>query len=165
MQHLLDFLAAHQIAYRRVDHPAVFTCEEAARLVPPLPGAELKNLFLRDNKGLRHFLVTVPESRRVDLTALGRVLGAGRLGFASPERLKRLLGLEPGAVSLLAVINDPDRRVEVVIDREVLRAEFLKCHPLVNTSTLLLNRGDVERFLELCGHHPLALDVPECAST
>src|SRR5947207_5073275 len=100
------FLAAHGIAAPRFEHPAVMTCEESDRLVPPLPGAKSKNLFLRDRKGLRHLLVTVPPERAVDLNALGAALGVGRLGFASAERLDKHLAITPGSVSLLALVND-----------------------------------------------------------
>ncbi len=96
------------------------TVEESERLVPPLPGAKTKNLFLRDKKGARHFLVTVPAARAVDLNALGAALGAGRLGFASPERLHKHLAITPGSVSLLALVNDAAGAVEFVIDRVAL---------------------------------------------
>src|SRR5438045_9786529 len=99
---LPSFLARHGIEAKRVEHAAVMTVEESEHLVPPLPGAKTKNLFLRDKKGARHFLVTVPAARSVDLNALGAILGTGRLGFASPERLHKHLAITPGSVSLLA---------------------------------------------------------------
>ena len=142
----------------------MFTCEEATRLVPPLPGAEAKNLFLRDRRGKRHFLVAVAYEVAVDLTALSHVVGASRLSMASPPRLQRHLGVEPGAVSLLAVANDRDGAVEVIIDQELWRAEQLCCHPLVNTSTLVLARSDLARFLESTGHAPLIIPVPGTAA-
>ena len=160
MRDLLDFLAKHGIEYRRVDHPAVYTAAEARDLVPELPGAEIKNLFLRDGKGKRHFLVAVPGESKVDLKKLGGLLEAGHLGFASADRLKRILGLEPGAVSLLAAINDRGAAVEVVVDRRLQDYDAFQCHPLVNTSTLLVRRSDVEKFQRLCGHEPRWLDVP-----
>ena len=98
------FLAQHGIEARRHEHPPVMTVEESERLVPSLPGAKTKNLFLRDKKGARHFLVTVPHDLAVDLNALGAALDAGRLGFASPERLRKHLGIAPGSVSLVVAI-------------------------------------------------------------
>src|SRR5512137_1262598 len=95
------------------------TVAESERLVPPLPGAKTKNLFLRDRKGVRHFLVTVPHSLAVELDGLGAALDAGRLGFASPDRLLRHLGIAPGSVSLLALVNDGAHAVEFVIDRRL----------------------------------------------
>src|SRR5438034_2779439 len=101
-----SFLAQHRIDTERHEHPPVMTVEESERLVPKLPGAKTKNLFLRDKKGARHFLVTVRHDLAVDLNLLGTALNAGRLGFASPERLQKRLGITPGSVSLLALIND-----------------------------------------------------------
>ena len=141
------FLENHNIAYERHDHPAVYTVEEADRLVPELPGAKTKNLFLRDDKGRRHFLVLVPSDKRVDLKALREVLGVKRISFGSPERLKKYLGIEPGAVSLLAVYNDSGHKVEVFMDRDLWAADTFLFHPLVNTSTLVMERAGIERFL------------------
>ena len=100
------FLVENSIEYERVDHPPVFTCEEAEWLVPELSGADTKNLFVRDKKARRHFLVAVGHDKSVDLKTLSSALGVTNLSFASSERLKRYLGIEPGAVSLLAIIND-----------------------------------------------------------
>ena len=155
------FLDTHDIAYVRHDHPAVYTVEEADRLVPELPGAKTKNLFLRDDKGKRHFLVLVPSDKRVNLKALTAVLGVKRISFGSPKRLKKHLGIEPGAVSLLAVYNDSDHKVEVFMDRDLWAAESFLFHPLVNTSTLVIKKADIERFLEATGHALSIVTVPE----
>ena len=101
---LAAFLAEHAIDARRYEHPAVMTVEESERLVPRLPGAKTKNLFLRDKKGARHFLAAIPHDLAVDLNALGLQLSAGRLGFGSHERLMKHLGITPGSVSLLVVL-------------------------------------------------------------
>jgi Ala-tRNA(Pro) deacylase len=111
---LSDFLAEHRIDAERFDHSPVMTVEQSERLVPKLPGAKTKNLFLRNKKGDRHFLITVPHDLAVDLNALGARLGAGRLGFASAERLQQHLGITPGSVSLLALANDAAHAVEFV---------------------------------------------------
>ncbi|MEO8751499.1 MAG: prolyl-tRNA synthetase associated domain-containing protein [Casimicrobiaceae bacterium] len=154
-----QFLHDHGIAAPRHEHPAVMTCEEAERLVRGLPGAKTKNLFLRDKKGLRHLLVTVPPERAVDLNALGTALGVGRLGFASAQRLAQHLGITPGAVSLLALANDRARAVEFVIDRTLWEAAAIQAHPLVNTATLVLEHADLERFLAATGHVPRIVAV------
>lgn len=157
---LYDLLARHGIAYERHDHPAVYTVDEAARLVPELPGAKTKNLFLRDKKGRRHFLVVVPARKRVDIKGLAGKIGAGRLSFASPQRLQAFLGVDPGSVTLLAVINDPEHRVEVVIDTDTWQSEAFQFHPLVNTATLLIPKTDLKKFLAVTGHQPSIIDVP-----
>ena len=160
MSLLEDFLQDHGLALPRHEHPAVMTVEESERLVPPLPGAKTKNLFLRDKKGARHFLVTVPHDLPVDLAALGLALAAGRLGFASPERLLQHLGITPGSVSLLALCNDTAHAVEFVIDRALWEAVAVQAHPLVNTATMVVAHADLERFLAATGHAPRVIDVP-----
>jgi len=158
------FLREHAIAATCHEHPAVMTVEESERLVPKMPGAKTKNLFLRDRKGLRHFLVTVPHDIAVDLDQLGAALGAGRLGFASSERLRKHLGLTPGAVSLLGLVNDDARAVEFVIDRALWEADAVHAHPLVNTATMVVLHADLERFLAATGHAPRVIDVPAAAN-
>lgn len=143
---IFSFLHQHNIKYERVDHPAVYTVAEAQEKVPPLTGAETKNLFVRTRKGNRHFLVVVGYDRSVDLKGLAAALGVKRLGFASPERLMTYLGITPGSVSLLAILNDTEAAVEVVVDSAVWASERLKCHPLVNTSTLSIARADVQHI-------------------
>jgi Ala-tRNA(Pro) deacylase len=158
-----DFLREHGIAAARHEHAAVMTVEESEQLVPPLPGAKTKNLFLRDKKGARHFLVTVPAARTVDLGALGAVLATGRLGFASPERLHKHLAITPGSVSLLALVNDTARAVEFVLDRSLWEADAVHAHPLTNTATVILAHADLEVFLRATGHVPRVIDVPAAA--
>ena len=165
MTDLAAFLREHGIEPARHEHPPVMTVEESERLVPPLPGAKTKNLFLRDPKGRRHFLVTVPHDRAVDLDALGAALGAGRLGFASAERLATHLGITPGSVSLLALVNDAKGAVEFVIDCTLWEADAVHAHPLVNSATMVLTHADLERFVAATGHEARVIDVPARAKT
>jgi Ala-tRNA(Pro) deacylase len=159
------FLRQHGIAAVRHAHPPVMTVEESERLVPKLPGAKTKNLFLRDKKGARHFLVTVPHDLAVDLAALGMALDAGKLGFASPERLMKHLGITPGSVSLLALVNDSEHAVEFVIDRRLWNAPAVHAHPLVNDATMVIEHAGLERFLSVTGHVPRVIDVPAVTRT
>ena len=157
---IYQFLADHDIEYERHDHPPVFTCEEANRLVPPLPAAKTKNLFLCDKKGRRHFLVVVGYEKTVDLNGLSSLLGVSKLRLASPERLRRYLGVDPGSVSILGVVNDSEKQVEVIVDEDVWGSKAFQCHPLVNTSTLVVSRDNIARFLYITGHEVRILDVP-----
>ncbi|GAK58446.1 YbaK/prolyl-tRNA synthetase associated region [Candidatus Vecturithrix granuli] len=160
---IYQFLEKHGISYERFDHPPVFTCEESSRLCPPMPeyAAKTKNLFLRDKKGRRHFLVTVDEEKQVDVKALEEVLGVQKLSFASAHRLEEHLGLTPGAVTMLGVFNDmQQQRVEVIVDKAVWQAQAVRCHPLVNTSTLIIPHSGIERFFKETGHPVQVLDVP-----
>ena len=158
---IFEFLQEHGIEFQRFDHPAVFTCEEADRLVPAMPGVKSKNLFLRDRRGRRHFLVIVPAEKSVDLKSLSRALGASGLSLASADRLKKHLKVEPGSISFLSIYNNIKDKVEVVFDDEIWTSDYLQSHPLVNTSTLLLSHEAVVRLLGLTGHEYRVLEIPE----
>ncbi len=161
MPDIYRFLSEHHVAYERHDHPPVFTVADVHRLVPDLPAAKTKNLFLRDGPGKRHFLVVVPGDKRVNIKALAAGLGIKRLSFGSPERLKKYLGVDPGSVSLLALVNDADHGVEVAVDAAIWTADAFQFHPLVNTSTLVVSREDIVLFLNETGHKPTIIDIPE----
>ncbi len=156
-QQLLDRLTALGIAHRTVEHPPVFTVEQAKALRGDLPGHHIKNLFLR-NKKEEMWLVVALEDRPVDLRRLGDELGAGRLSFGSPDRLRRTLGVEPGSVTPLALINDEARVVRLALDRGLAEGGPINAHPLVNSMTTSLSPGDLLRFLEATGHPPRWLD-------
>jgi Ala-tRNA(Pro) deacylase len=158
-QQLFDHLAELGIAHRTVEHPPVFTVEEAKALRGNLAGHHVKNLFLR-NKKEEMWLVVALEDRAVDLKRLGEVLGTGRLSFGSGERLKRHLGVEPGSVTPLALINDRDRRVRLALDRGLDDGAPVNVHPLVNTLTTAIAPADLWRFFEATGHTPRWLDFP-----
>jgi Ala-tRNA(Pro) deacylase len=157
---LQDFLIKHAIKLERHEHAAVMTVAESELLVPALPGAKTKNLFLRDKKGLKHFLVTIPAALSVNLNQLGDVLGAGRLGFASADRLLRHLGVTPGSVSMLGLVNDTAHHVQFVIDQALWEAPAVQAHPLVNTATMVMPHADLVRFLAATGHEPQIISVP-----
>ena len=146
------------ITVRTVEHPAVFTVEEARRHRGDLPGTHTKSLFLRDKKGAM-WLVVCLESQTVDLRDLAGRIGARHLSFGSPERLMRHLGVVPGAVSPFAVINDADRAVRVALDRGVLEQDPVNLHPLDNARTTAIAAADLLRFLEAEGHPPQLLDL------
>ncbi len=148
------------VDYLRIEHPAVFTVEQSETLVPPMDGARTKNLFLRDKKGARHFLLVAAHDKRVDLKRLGEQLQAKGLMLASDERLAKFLGVTPGAVSVLALVNDTGGDVELLVDREVWAAAAILAHPLVNTATLAIPREGLERLLSGTGHVPQVIDVP-----
>ena len=151
-------LDALGIAYRCVEHPPVFTVDEAKALRGELPGSHIKNLFLRNKKG-RMWLVTCLEDREVDLKVLGERLEAGRFSFGSAERLMTYLGVRPGAVTPFAVINDKGGDVTMVLDSGLLGAGPVNCHPLVNDMTTALAPEDLLRFLEAEGHPPQMLEM------
>jgi Ala-tRNA(Pro) deacylase len=158
-QQLFDHLDRLGIACRTVEHPPVFTVEQAKALRGHLAGHHIKNLFLR-NKKEEMWLVVALEDRAIDLKRLSEALGAGRLSFGSPGRLKRHLGVEPGSVTPLALINDRERLVRLALDRGLADGEPVNVHPLVNTMTTTVAAADLLRFFEATGHPPRWLDFP-----
>jgi Ala-tRNA(Pro) deacylase len=141
-------LDALGISYERYAHPAVFTSEDAAKYWNSIPGAQCKNLFLRNKKGDRHYLVIVGIGKRIDLKDLVRIVGDDRLSFGSPERLMTQLGLTPGSVSPFGLINDAAGSVRVLIDADLRGEGRLIFHPNINTASVVVSWGDLERFLE-----------------
>ena len=160
MTDIYGFLDNSNIEYERYDHPPVFTVEDVHRLTPNLPGAKTKNLFFRDKKGKRHFLVVVPADKRVNLKALPNVLESSKISFGSPDRLMKHLGITPGSVSVLAIANDQENKVEVIIDDSLWTSESFQFHPLVNTSTLVISRDSIKRFLTDTGHKVKIMEIP-----
>jgi Ala-tRNA(Pro) deacylase len=156
-ERLFDRLRALGIAVTTVEHPAVFTVDEAKALRGDLPGAHTKSLFLRDKKGTM-WLVVCLENRTVDLKDVAGRLGAKRFSFGSAERLMRFLGVIPGAVSPFAVINDRGGAVSVAIDRGVLQQDPINLHPLDNAKTTAIAGTDLLRFLEAENHRPHIID-------
>jgi len=154
---LLEYFDELGLETTTVDHEPVFTVEQARRLRGALPGCHTKSLFLRNKKG-GMWLVTTEADRQIDLKQLGISLDAGRLGFASPERLMRHLGVIPGAVTPFAVINDATGDVRVALDREMLDQEPLNFHPLDNARTTAIGKAGLLRFLAATGHEPLILE-------
>src|SRR5205814_7763660 len=135
-QQLFARLDALGLAHRTVEHAPVFTVDQAKQHRGALPGHHIKNLFLR-NKKEAMWLVVALEDRAIDLKRLGEALGAGRLSFGSPERLRRHLGVEPGSVTPLALINDQAQAVQLVLDRGLADGDGpVNVHPLVNTMTM-----------------------------
>jgi Ala-tRNA(Pro) deacylase len=148
---LLDSLG---VGYERFDHAPVFTCDEADAAVPNLAAVQTKNLFLRDKRGRRHILVVTSCARTVDIKHIAGLVDADRLSFGSPERLMKYLGVTPGSVTVLGLMNDTEHGVELCVDADVWNTPAWRCHPLINSSTLVISRGDIEKFLGRTGHTP-----------
>ena len=154
----LQFLDTNQFAYERLEHPAVFTCQEADRYHAGIEAVHTKNLFLCDKKKRHFFLVVTACEKTVRLESLALHLGVSHLRFASEENLGKLLGVGVGSVTIMGLVNDAEQRVALWIDREIWDGERFLCHPLVNTATLVLSKTELERFLELTGHDPSLFD-------
>jgi Ala-tRNA(Pro) deacylase len=151
-------LDALGIAHATHHHPPLHTVAESVMLRGSLPGGHCKSLFLKDRKG-GLWLAVVLEDRRLDLKALADRLGAPRFSFGSAELLAEVLGVTPGSVTPFALINDAARRVQVVLDAEMLRHDPVNFHPLVNTATTAVSPGDLRRFIGDCGHQPRVVEL------
>jgi Ala-tRNA(Pro) deacylase len=152
-------LAQLHISYQRFEHAPVFTCDEADAAVPKHPAVQTKNIFLRDKRGRRHLLLVTTCEKSVDIKAFAEKADADRLSFGSPERLMKYLGVAPGSVTVLGLVHDESLGVELYVDRDVWNAPRWRCHPLVNTATLVLARPDLERLFEHTGHVPRVIDL------
>lgn len=145
-------LDALGIEYERYFHPPVFTAEEASQHWAGIPAAQVKNLFLRNKKGDRHYLVILEVGKQADLKHLVKVIGDDRLSFGSPERLMATLGLTPGSVSPFGLLNDTRQAVTVIVDEDLRRAGRLIFHPNINTASLTISVEDFDRFLQSRGN-------------
>jgi Ala-tRNA(Pro) deacylase len=151
---LFAYLDSLGIGHKTVNHPPVFTVDEAQTLRGTVPGGHTKNLFLRDKKGAL-FLVVAPEDAVIELKSLHRRLGAsGRFSFGPAELLRETLGVAPGSVTPFAAINDKAGRVTVILDAAMMANETLNFHPLTNTATTTVSREGLIKFLEATGHRP-----------
>ena len=156
---LFAYLDRLGIAHSTVTHAPLFTVEQSRALRGQIPGGHTKNLFLRDKKGAL-FLVSALENAVIELRSLHRALGAsGRFSFGSADLLRETLGVEPGAVTAFAALNDPGGRVSVVLDAALMGHERVNFHPLRNTMTTAIARDDLVRFLEATGHAPRIVAV------
>ena len=152
-------LALLAIPFAEHAHAAVFTVAESRQLDAGFSGAHTKNLFLKDTAGA-FWLVTVPSEARVDLKALPAAIGSKRVSFAKAEDMERLLGITPGSVTPLAMVNAVPGTVTVVLDEGLAAAERMNVHPLRNTGTLGLAGSDVLRLLRHWGHEPVVARIP-----
>jgi Ala-tRNA(Pro) deacylase len=155
---LFAYLDSLGIGHETVEHPPVFTVEEAREHTHHLPGGHTKNLFLEDKAG-GLWLVTCLDEQPVKVNALARLLGAPRFSFGKPDRLMEVLGVEPGSVTALGLINDTGRRVRPVLDSKLLAHELVNCHPLANTATTTLRSADLLRFMTAQGYAPIEIDL------
>ncbi|PIW36597.1 MAG: prolyl-tRNA synthetase associated domain-containing protein [Candidatus Kerfeldbacteria bacterium CG15_BIG_FIL_POST_REV_8_21_14_020_45_12] len=159
MKDIFQVLNDLGIAYVEHKHPPLFTVEDSEKHYKQVKGGRSKNLFLRNRKGDRHYLIVIEASKQLNLTSLADVLEEVQLSFASPERLLKHLGLTPGSVSPFGLINDEEKAVVVIIDKALLQYDRLNYHPNINTATLEIAQPDLGRFLEWSGQQVRYLDL------
>ena len=157
--HLLLILNNEGIEHYTVDHAPMWTVQDAKAIRAPCDYGHTKNLFVRNKKG-KMWLLTLHEDRRVDLKTVAQLLGTNRFSFASPQRLMQYLGVTPGAVSALSLINDITYQVEFFIDEWLMADSKLHIHPLINTRTSTIGRTQLLEFLQKRGHVANILKFP-----
>jgi Ala-tRNA(Pro) deacylase len=157
-QSLLAQLDAWGITTKTVDHEPLFTVEQSTKVHREVEGAHTKNLFLKDKKGAL-FLVTAEHATQVNLKNLHKKLGCGRLSFGNADLMEAHLGVAPGSVTALAVINDVDHTVTFVLDANLMNAAIINAHPLENTATTSIARDDLLTFVEKSGHEVQIIDL------
>ena len=160
---LLAWMAEHGVVQNTHDHPAVFRVEEGLELKAALPGAHTKNLFLKDKKG-KLWLISARQDTVIDLKRADKWIGSARLSFGNEPLLWETLGVRPGSVTALGLINDPDHRVTFVLDQALWDADIVNFHPLTNTATTALGQAAFRRFLELIGREPVVVDFGRLGS-
>ena len=157
---LTAWLADNGVDHVTHDHPAVFRVEEGLDLKADLPGAHTKNLFLKDKKG-RLWLISARQDTLIDLKRTPEAIGSDRLSFANEALMYETLGVRPGSVTAMALINDTDARVTFVLDQRLWEADLINFHPLTNTATTALSQDAFRRFLSLLGREPLVVDFDQ----
>ena len=153
-------LGALCIAHSVHEHQAVFTVEESRDIKDHIACHHTKNLFLKDAKGA-FFLITVPGEARVDLKSVPQVIGSKRLSFGKPDAMERLIGVTPGSVTPLAMINAEPGSIQLILDAPLAVPEDVGVHPLRNTATVTLAGTDILKLAEHWGHQPKVADIPK----
>ncbi len=149
---LYEILNNLNIPYEYHEHPPVATIETAIAHWKDYNSGRCKNIFFRNHKGDKHYLIILEHLRQLNIHDLEKRLMQGKLTFASDKRLKQYLGVEPGSVSPFGLINDIENNVHVFIDEKLRESERLAFHPNVNTATLVITRADLIRFLDYTGN-------------
>ncbi|MBR6406197.1 MAG: prolyl-tRNA synthetase associated domain-containing protein [Lachnospiraceae bacterium] len=155
-----DFLDSLGISYQRTDHEAAGTMEACQEIDRILQIVICKNLFLCNRQATKFYLLMMPGDKVFKTKELSAQINSARLSFASPENMLKYLDIEPGAVSIMGLMNDHDHAVQLLVDEDVLQDEYLGCHPCVNTSSLKMRTADVfEKFLPAVGHIPMTVHL------
>ncbi len=149
---LYDTLSALDIPFEYYEHPAAPTIEEAKKYWKDLVATHCKNIFFRNHKGNRHYLVVLEHTNQLAIRDLEQRLKQGKLSFASPKRMLKYLGLTPGSVSPFGLINDKENHVHVFLDENLKKSETISFHPNINTASIVISFTDFEKYLNWVGN-------------
>lgn len=149
---LLDDLG---ISYQRIDHEATMTMEACAAVDEVLDATICKNLMLCNRQCTAFYLLMIPGDKPFKTSVLSKQIGSSRLSFAAPEYMERFLDITPGSLSIMGLMNDRENQVQLLIDEDVLKGEYVGCHPCINTASLRLRTEDlVRKIIPAMGHEP-----------
>ena len=150
-----DFLDKLGIAYQRIDHEPAMTMEVCAAIDEVLDATICKNLLLCNRQCTSFYLLMIPGNKHFKTTELSHQIGSSRLSFAAPEYMEAFLDITPGSLSILGLMNDKDMKVQLLIDEDVLKGEYVGCHPCINTSSIRIKTEDlVQKIIPAMGHEP-----------
>ena len=149
---LYTLLEQLKIEFEYIEHPEAPTIEIARQYWDGHDAVHCKNLFFRNHKGNRHYLVILDCNSDMDIHSIEKILKQGKLSFASEQRMDKYLGVKPGSVTPFGLMNDPDRHVTLFLDKNLQKAERVSFHPCVNTASLIISRSDLMRFLDYTGN-------------
>lgn len=144
-----NFLKENNIEYTLHKHIAVYTCDDLGKA--DVPGMTLKNLFLREKKNEQYYLVTLPASGRLDMKRMKELIGSKHVSFGKPDALMEKLGIDPGSVSPLCLLNNKERDVKLFLHREGWEAEMVNVHPNDNTASLSMSQENFHKLVEVLG--------------
>ena len=157
-----DLLDRLGVSYQRIDHVEANTMEACAAIDEALNATICKNLLLCNRQHTSFYLLMLPGNKHFKTSVFSKQIGSSRLSFADPEYMEAFLGITPGSVSVLGLMNDRENKVQLVIDEDVLKGDFFGCHPCINTSSLRIATKDlVEKIIPAMGHEPLILPISE----
>ncbi len=156
-----DLLDSLGISFERVDHAPAMTMEVCAAIDEVLEATICKNLLLCNRQGTAFYLLMLPGNKVFKTSVLSKQIGSSRLSFASAEAMEQFLDITPGSVSVMGLMNDHENRVQLIMDQDVLKGEYIGCHPCINTSSLRFKTADLmEKILPAMGHEPIFVDLP-----
>ena len=156
-----DLLDSLGMEYHRIDHEAAMTMEACAAVDAVLGATICKNLLLCNRQGTAYYLLMLPGNKVFKTSVLSKQIGSSRLSFASAEAMAEFLDITPGSVSVMGLMNDHENRVQLLMDQDVLKGEYIGCHPCINTSYLRFLTSDlIEKILPAMGHEPTYVELP-----
>ena len=150
-----DLLDALDVSYQRIDHEAAMTMEACAEIDKVLDATICKNLLLCNRQCTAFYLLMIVGEKHFKTSTFSKQIGSSRLSFAAPEYMEQFLDITPGSLSVLGLMNDREKHVQLLIDGDILKGEFFGCHPCINTSSLRLRTADLlEKIIPAMGHEP-----------